>query len=54
LVEQPSSSVRDEPEALLAEGVEGARERERNAFDGYTQPHGEPVVLYGAGGLGRQ
>jgi FkbM family methyltransferase len=39
--------------ALFAEGVAGASERERAAFDYSAAPSGE-IVLFGAGGLGRR
>ena len=49
-----SINLRDELEALLAEGIDGACERERHSFDRCAHPHADKVVLYGAGGLGRR
>src|ERR1700680_3299753 len=46
--------LRDELEALLAEGINGARERERDSFERCAHPYADHVVLYGAGGLGRR
>jgi FkbM family methyltransferase len=43
-----------ELEALLAEGVTGARARERNAFDALSLGSAGDIVLCGAGGLGRR
>jgi hypothetical protein len=43
-----------EPEVLLAEGVEDARIRERNAFDEIVRGSSGDIVLSGAGGLGRR
>ena len=39
---------------LLREGVAGAIERERTAFDEAVGPLGKSLVLFGAGGLGRR
>lgn len=39
---------------LLREGVAGATERERTAFDEAVGPLGKSLVLFGAGGLGRR
>ena len=41
-------------EAMLAEGVNGAREREFYAFDQLASPYSKTLVLFGAGGLGRR
>ena len=38
----------------LAEGIEGARKRERDSFDEAAYPYANTIVLYGAGGLGRR
>ena len=43
-----------ELEVLLAEGVEGARIRERNTFDEIARGSSGDIVLCGAGGLGRR
>jgi hypothetical protein len=43
-----------ELEALLAEGAEGARARERNSFDSHALGSSGDIVLCGAGGLGRR
>jgi FkbM family methyltransferase len=42
-----------ELDQLLSESVEGARSRERSAFDAVSAPDA-PLVLFGAGGLGRR
>jgi FkbM family methyltransferase len=42
----------DELEQLLAEGVENAKLREAREFD--NRVNGRPLVLFGAGGLGRR
>ena len=47
-------ALRREMESLLAEGVDGAHEREHSYFDRYAEPFDKAVVLYGAGGLGRR
>jgi FkbM family methyltransferase len=39
---------------LLREGTEGAKERERTAFDQLAGPFGKSLVLFGAGGVGRK
>lgn len=52
--ELESSDLRKELETLLAEGAEGARERERSAYDQFASPYAGTVVLFGAGGLGRR
>lgn len=41
-------------EHLLAEGVNGARERESCAYESLAGPLGTRIVLFGAGGLGRR
>lgn len=41
-------------EALLEESVEAAKERERSAFDRLTGGLATKIVLFGAGGVGRQ
>jgi FkbM family methyltransferase len=40
--------------ALLAEDLASARERRQTAYDRLTRPHGERILLFGAGGLGRR
>ena len=42
-----------ELEELLAEGVEGARQREAAAFDELADLNTNDIVLFGAGNLGR-
>jgi FkbM family methyltransferase len=42
-----------ELEALLAEGIEGARRREATEFDRLTGSNAKELVLFGAGNLGR-
>jgi phosphoglycerate dehydrogenase-like enzyme len=41
-------------DALLGEEPESVTQRERTAFDGLTSPHGDALILFGAGGLGRK
>ena len=43
----------DELDELLAEPVNAAVERERTAFDLAAAPHGEKIVLHGAGRFGK-
>ena len=40
-------------EELLSESMESVIERERTAFDRLVALHGEQMVLFGTGGLGR-
>ena len=47
-------TVRQEVARLLAEGVDGARRRERGAFAGLAGARAGRIVLFGAGGLGRR
>lgn len=44
----------DEIDHLLAEGVDGARDRESSAFDRAVGPGPHEFVLFGAGNLGRR
>jgi FkbM family methyltransferase len=50
----PCSQSLEQLEMLLAEGADGARKRERSAFDELAAPYASTVVLFGAGGLGRR
>ena len=43
-----------ELEALLAEGVDCARARERETFDAVAGPFADRMVFFGAGRLGRR
>jgi FkbM family methyltransferase len=45
--------LQEQLDALLDERLESAVQRERTAFDRWTAPHGDTLVLFGAGGLGR-
>ncbi|MGB8265774.1 MAG: FkbM family methyltransferase [Candidatus Velthaea sp.] len=47
-------SLSNQVDELLAEGFEAARNREQEAFDLLAGPHGDDIVLFGAGGLGRR
>jgi len=49
-----SAELRAELEALLAEGADGARERERTTFDALAGPFADTLVFFGAGRLGRR
>jgi FkbM family methyltransferase len=42
-----------ELEHLFEEAIEGAKRRERAAFDAISSPNDKRIVLFGAGGLGR-
>lgn len=49
--------VKREPsqlDAMLAEGVQAAKKRERTAFDHVVRAEAGRIVLFGAGGLGRR
>ena len=46
-------TAREELDALLAEGIDGAVQRECDTFERLA-PFGTRVVLFGAGGLGRR
>jgi FkbM family methyltransferase len=48
------TSIREQIQNLLSEGVDGARERERTTFDEQAGPFGNSLVLFGAGGIGRK
>ncbi len=48
------TSIHEQIQDLLREGVGGARERERTAFDEQVGPFGNSLVLFGAGGIGRK
>lgn len=41
-------------EELLSESMESVIERERTTFDRLAAPHGEQMILFGTGGLGRK
>jgi FkbM family methyltransferase len=41
-------------EELLSESMESVIERERTTFDKLAAPHGERMILFGTGGLGRR
>lgn len=47
-------NLKRELEALLAEGVYGAKQREVESFDRLSGSFGSSVVLFGGGGLGRR
>jgi FkbM family methyltransferase len=49
-----AAEFEQELEALLAEGVEGARSREAAEFDRLAGPDAKDIVLFGAGNLGRR
>ncbi len=49
-----SGDLEQELEALLAEGVDGARKREAAAFDELIGSDARELVLFGAGNLGRR
>jgi FkbM family methyltransferase len=49
-----ATELREQLELLLAEGVEGATERERTEFDRIAGPHSKSIVLFGARKLGRR
>jgi FkbM family methyltransferase len=49
-----SGQSQAELEALLAEGIDGARTREREAFDAVAGPCADRMVFFGAGRLGRR
>jgi FkbM family methyltransferase len=53
-LEPAGAMLRDELDALLAEGPEGAARRERDTFERLAAPFGTRIVLFGAGGLGRR
>jgi FkbM family methyltransferase len=48
------SEHRRELEVLLSEDVTRARTRAQNSYDELAGPHGNRIVLFGAGGLGRK
>lgn len=50
---KPSTDFHRELEALLSEGVEGARQREADVIDALADPQATGIVLFGAGSLGR-
>ena len=48
------ATLEEQLEDLLDESPQAALRRERAAFDELAAPHGERLVLFGAGGLGRK
>ena len=50
----PYDSMLAELDCLLSEPVEAARERATLAFDHATNPHGDRLVLFGCGNMGRR
>src|SRR5438067_631097 len=44
----------NELEELLGESPHSARRRAREAYDGIADRHGDAIVIFGAGGLGRK
>jgi FkbM family methyltransferase len=49
-----SDELKAELDGLLAEGIEGARKRERETFDAAAGPFADRLVFFGAGRLGRR
>src|SRR5215472_369266 len=48
------TSIRDQIQDLLREGIAGAKARENSAFDDAAGVFGKSLVLFGAGGIGRK
>src|SRR3954470_19182151 len=53
-MENRSAVLDQQLDQLLAEGLEGARQREASQFDELTGKRQQDIVLFGAGNLGRR
>jgi FlaA1/EpsC-like NDP-sugar epimerase len=49
-----TASLETQLEQLLSEPLAAIIQREQDAFDQLTAPHGDELVLFGAGGLGKR
>lgn len=54
MVTASQAPLEEQLEQVLAEPIEAAKERERNAFDVVARPLGGRFVLFGAGNMGRR